>query len=299
MCRRAQPCRRGRVWSHIAVDVGAGRQRDIVWLRVVPSKVGRLCVSLRCRQWIVVVWQWSGGGLARIAVVAVGSRVLGVLGLLRWLRHGGATPCPAAGGFLVVGEAVAGLARSRVVVAPAQECSALSAHASMDNDNALRRLPVARMLAELAGFVAMLLALALCRVRRILGRSGWRRAEPKSVLGISTARGSCAVSVGQSRLRQEQWIRHQHIFWLTVEVASGRKSRRLRAADVGVYDHLRRERPTGTLVASCGLHRLMDSQMSISGSKTCRIGGPLNHTKLDWSGRARLALRDRLLHGGC
>lgn len=69
-------------------------------------------------------------------------------------------------------------------------------------------------------------------------------------------------------MRQERWNRQQRIFWQTVEVASGRKSRQLRAADVGVYDHLRRGKPTGTLQALCGLHRLMDSQMSISGSKT-------------------------------
>jgi hypothetical protein len=70
-------------------------------------------------------------------------------------------------------------------------------------------------------------------------------------------------------VRQEQWIRQQRIFWETVEVANGRKSRQLQAAaDVGVYDHLRKGKPTGTLVALCGLHRLMDSQMSISGSKT-------------------------------
>ena len=64
------------------------------------------------------------------------------------------------------------------------------------------------MLAVLAGFVAMLLALALCRVRRILDGSGWRRAEPKSVLGISTvlaanrhAKGSCAACVKRESRR--------------------------------------------------------------------------------------------------
>lgn len=51
---------------------------------------------------------------------------------------------------------------------------------------------------------------------------------------------------------------------MEVETASGRKSQQ-RPADVGVYDHLRMGKPAGTLVASCGLQRLMDSQMSISG----------------------------------
>lgn len=45
----------------------------------------------------------------------------------------GATACPAARGVRGEGEAVAGLARSRVVVAPAQDCVALSAQASMDD----------------------------------------------------------------------------------------------------------------------------------------------------------------------
>lgn len=58
-------------------------------------------------------------------------------------------------------------------VAPAQN-EAPSAQASIDVDNALRMLRVARILAELAGFVVMLLALALCRVRRILSGTGWR-----------------------------------------------------------------------------------------------------------------------------
>jgi hypothetical protein len=58
---------------------------------------------------------------------------------------------------------------------PAGGCWALTAQASIDCDDAARqRLQVAQVLGGLAGFVAMLLGLALCRARRILesGRVG-------------------------------------------------------------------------------------------------------------------------------
>jgi hypothetical protein len=114
----------------------------------------------------------------------------------------------------------------------------------------------------------MLLALALCRVRRILGGSGWRRAEPGKRPQSINCSGRESACKGQLRRVRRTWegrraFRNEH-----ASLVDGKKSRQLRAADAGVYDHLRRGKPTGTLVALCGLHHLMDSQMSILGSKT-------------------------------
>ena len=170
MCRRAQPCRRGRVWSNIA---HIGRQRDLVWLRTAPSEIGGLCMGLCRRQWVMVVEERSGGSLAR---VTVGSIVFGVLGLLWCLRHGGATLCPAARGNL--GSRAGGGEPGDVRW---YSCARTETKRSLCLGVHQRRYCAAyavgaRMLAEFAGFAAMLLALALCRVRRILGGSGWRRA---------------------------------------------------------------------------------------------------------------------------
>jgi hypothetical protein len=77
---------------------------------------------------------------------------------------------------------------------PAGGCCALTAQASIDCDGAaLQRLQVTveQVLGGLAGFVAMLLGLALCRARRILesGRVGggsgawqlgWERASERA-----------------------------------------------------------------------------------------------------------------------
>ena len=101
-----------------------------------------------------------------------------------------------------VGEAVAGLARSRVVVAPARDCVALSAQASMDDGYALLSAGGATA-GRARRFCRDVLALALCRVRRILGGRGWRRAEPKSVLGISTS--FWPVAACKRQLRRERW----------------------------------------------------------------------------------------------
>ena len=143
---------------------------------------------------------------------------------------------------------------------------ALSAQNSMDEG------ALARVLAGLAGFVAMLLALAICRVRRILGGLGWRRAEPKSNLGISTSfwpEPACKRQLRRERGRGRGRGRcGRRSGTMGSHPASTVEMQEIATAGVGVYDHLRRGKSTGTLVASCGLHHLMDSQMSISGSKT-------------------------------
>jgi hypothetical protein len=98
---------------------------------------------------------------------------------------------------------VAGLARSRVVVAPAQDCVALSAQASMDSWVRAAPMAVAQLLAELAGFVAM------CSPWRYAGygeywvgvgggerslKASWEYQRRSG--RTRHARGSCAVSVG-------------------------------------------------------------------------------------------------------
>ena len=128
--------------------------------------------------------------------------------------------------------------------APAQN-EAPSAQTSIDVNNALRMLRVTRMLAELAGFVAMLLALALCRVRRILSGTGWRIAK------IHPKRCYCKTVGLYENAVEASGAMQTHI-WSTIEVSSSRKSRQ-RPADAGVYDHLRRGKPTDTLIALCGL----------------------------------------------
>lgn len=138
---------------------------------------------------------------------------------------------------------------------PAGGCWALTAQASIDCDNAaLQRLQVAQMLGGLAGFVAMLLGLALCRARRIL-ESGWRerslaagmggeceRAGSVEVVLRSSpdrhARGSCC----RGKLRQEQWTRifgGRQVQWTVA--ASRDNCDNCSAADAGVYDHLEGE----------------------------------------------------------
>lgn len=104
---------------------------------------------------------------------------------------------------MVVGEAVAGLARSREEVAPAQGCVALPAQASMDSWVHAALAVGGATAGRARRFCRDVLALALCRERRILGGRGWRRAEPKSVQGISTSFWPDAACKRQ--LRRERW----------------------------------------------------------------------------------------------